>query len=312
MKTHRLRSFLYLTVLLHSQISHATETPDRFLGPRDIPGIKALIESYLKQDNNIFHYGNWYPELTVNEPDSKKSGNNAPVDSLDYIAQKHNFAYQIAEQQGKIYGIVEARRLKVIADYLLIRDAKALPENPKQWTKPPTDIKKAARYRDRMITGFSDTTSDNSKTIEDNNLGWATSPIENWDVDTSHQIKADEFEKQITQLQNAWNDQNSSSITNPNNNKPLEALVKKVNEAVNTDTPADDTEQKSARNKKTDIVRQANTEPKEINSQKLENAFDYIDSLHPINAIKSLVNNIKRLESRIPALNQHTKNGYDK
>lgn len=297
MKIQRLRSVLYLTLLIHSQLSHATETPDKFLGPRDIPGIKALIEIYLKQDNDIFHYGNWYPEPTANTIDSKQSGNNAPVDSLDYIAQKHNFAYQIAEQQGKIYGIIEEKRLKVIADYLLIRDAKALPENPKQWTKPPTDIKKASRCRDRMITGFSDTDSDSNKTIEDNNLDWATSSIENWNVDTSHQIKTEEFEKQIDQLQNAWNDENSSSITNPNNNKPLESFVKKVNEAVKTGTPADDTEQKSARNKKTDIVRQANTDPKEINSQKLENAFDYIVSLRPTNVIKSLVNNIKRLES---------------
>lgn len=301
MKIQLLRSFLCLTLLIYSQILHAADTPDRFLGPRDIPGIKSLIESYLKQGNNIFRYGNWYSsELRADATNSKQSGNNAPVDSLDYIAQKHDFAYQIAEQQGKIYGIVEEKRLKDIADYLMIRDAKALPENPKQWTKPPAEVKKAARYRDRMITGFSDVSPDNDNiTTEDKNLDWATSPIENWEVDKAYQLNADEFEKQITQLQNTWSDQNSSSISNPDNNKPLETFVKKVSDPVKTDTSSDNTEQKSARNKKTDIVPKAGTEPKEINSKKLENAFDYVNTLRPTNATKSWANNIKLLESRI-------------
>lgn len=205
------RGFLCLAILTNVSVAYAAN-PDRFLGPRDIRGLKSAIEGYIKHGDTIFQYGNWYgPGWWGGARDAKKAGNQPPVDSLDAIAQKHDFGYQVAEQQGKIYGFAEEKRLKAIADYIAVRDAKALPENPQEWSQPPTDLTKASRYRDRMITGFAyEGPAYEGVAITGKGLDWATSPIENWELDRSHQLNADDLEKQVTRLQNNWNKQNST------------------------------------------------------------------------------------------------------
>ena len=122
----------------------------------------------------------------------------APVDAIDAIAQKHNFGYQVAEQQGKIHGVAEENKDEtlIVEMNMAVRDAKTLPENPSAWTKPPTDINKALRYRDSIITGF----SYQNKTASNKKLDWTTSDIKNWDTDKQHQLSVDDLEKQVSHL----------------------------------------------------------------------------------------------------------------
>jgi hypothetical protein len=245
-----------LIIIINSPIVSATGNPDNFLGPRDIPDIKSSIENYFRQGDGDFHYGNWYgSEIGTDTPDTRLSGNKTPVDSLDYIAQKHDFAYQIAEQQGKLNGMAEEKRLKGIADYLMIRDAKMLPENPKQWAKPPADISRATHYRERMIAGFTEqTVTKDTVAITDTSPNWATSPIENLKLEKSRQLNTEDFEKLVTHLQNTWNGEDSTATPN----KPLVAVDDNTNKTV---------QQKSASHKKTAIVPDSNTEPKETHTQ---------------------------------------------
>jgi hypothetical protein len=183
---------------------------DKILGPRELHSIKSAIEAYIKQKDTVLHYGNWYGSSWQATNANIKQ---APVDSLDAIAQKHCFAYQIAEQQGKSYGITEEKRIKMLADYLAIRDAKALPENPKEWAKPPTDTNKASRYRDRMITGFAYEAPDYKNIARTAN--WTTSSIEQWKIDKTHHLNIDDLEKQVLRLQDDWLKQNTSPVSNP-------------------------------------------------------------------------------------------------
>ena len=210
MKNRYSRGFLCLVMMVNSSVIFATDNRDKFLGPRDIRGLKSAIEGYVKHGDTIFQYGNWYgPGWWGGARDAKKAGNKPPVDSLDAIAQKHDFGYQVAEQQGKIYGFAEEKRLKALADYIAVRDAKALPENPQEWSQPPADLSKASRYRDRMITGFAyEGPAYEGVAITGKGLDWVTSPIENWELDKSHQLTAEDLEKQVSRLQNNWTKQN--------------------------------------------------------------------------------------------------------
>ncbi len=104
---------------------------------------------------NLTEYGNWYgPGYWGGGRENDAPGNKPPVDSLDAVAMRHDFAYQIAEEQGKIYGESEERRLKAIADAIAVREAKALPEDPRDWPIPAADPATADRYRRRLGFGF--------------------------------------------------------------------------------------------------------------------------------------------------------------
>lgn len=230
-----LRGLLWLIVILNS--AYALANPDRFLGPRDSRGIKATIDGYVKHNESIFRYGNWYGPGWWGGSTDVKPGNKAPVDSLDIIAQRHDFAYQVAEQQGKVYGIAEEKRLKSIADYFAVRDAKALPENPKQWRYPPADPNKASRYRDRMVTGFSyEATVYEGISIAGKGLDWATSPIENWELDKSHQLSAADLEKQVNSLQNHWNSKNLPPAITPKKPEQLKTSEKTAADKNSTES----------------------------------------------------------------------------
>jgi hypothetical protein len=109
-----------------------------------------------------------------------------------------------------------------------VRDAKALPENPSAWTKPPADINRALRYRDSIITGF----TYQNKATTNRKLDWTTSDIKNWDMDKSHQLNADDLEKQVSQLQNDWAKQNLAPNTpakkTPSNNAVESQKIKQA------------------------------------------------------------------------------------
>lgn len=255
-----LRVFLCLVVAVNSPMTHADDNPDKFLGPRDIRGLKSAIEGYIKHRDSIFRYGNWYgPGWWGGATDAKQPGNEPPIDSLDAIAQKHDFGYQVAEQQGKIYGVSEEKRLKGIADYIAVRDAKALPENPKEWAKPPADLSKASRYRDRMITGFAyEGPAYEGIAITGKGLDWATSPIENWELDKSHQLNADDLEKQVARLQKNWGSKNLTPATNPEKSEHTETPDKNTDKSEKTDKaeqePTDKNSPESDKTNKTDFT----------------------------------------------------------
>jgi hypothetical protein len=108
-------------------------------------------------DSVATRYGNWYgPGWWGGGVRDDRPGLRPPVDWLDACAQKHDFGYQIAEEYGKILGDAEKFRLMALADLIAARDAARLPDDPRDWVPPPTDIDAARRYRDRMVVGFSE------------------------------------------------------------------------------------------------------------------------------------------------------------
>jgi hypothetical protein len=117
---------------------------------------KLLKKAYdAGQTTSLIYYGNWYgPGLSGGEYFSGKAGNSQPIDELDAIAQRHDFAYDIAAEMGKKYGPHEEARLKALADAIAVREANALPRNPLEWDPPAPDPEKAADYRNRIGFGF--------------------------------------------------------------------------------------------------------------------------------------------------------------
>jgi hypothetical protein len=100
-------------------------------------------------------YGNWYgPGLSGGEYNTGKAGNSQPIDQLDAIAMRHDFAYDIAAEMGKKYGPQEEARLRAIADSIAVREANALPRNPREWDPPAPNPDQAAEYRKRIGFGF--------------------------------------------------------------------------------------------------------------------------------------------------------------
>lgn len=96
-------------------------------------GNQILIENSTEGlKKKILRYGNWYgPGYWGGSTDLKNPGLKPPVDSLDEVAMRHDFAYLLAEQQGAIYGYEEELRLKGIADKIAVDEAKALPADPR-------------------------------------------------------------------------------------------------------------------------------------------------------------------------------------
>jgi hypothetical protein len=123
-------------------------------GSREDRGWSSLCEGVIRNDT-ITRYGNWYgPGYWGGGEDPKKAGHAAPVDSLDEVAQRHDYGYQVAENYGKIFGKQYELKLKAMADKVAVEEAMSLPEDPRQWPRPPADPEAAVRYHDRMITGF--------------------------------------------------------------------------------------------------------------------------------------------------------------
>lgn len=109
----------------------------------------------LTKGEAIFQYGNWYgPGYWGGYKHNTRAGPLGPVDSLDEIAQRHDFGYELADRYGKIYGLKIKLMLRSIADSIAARDAWDLDDDPKKWDNRPQNIEEAKRYRARMITGF--------------------------------------------------------------------------------------------------------------------------------------------------------------
>lgn len=102
-------------------------------------------------------YGNWYgPGWWGGSTLDNRVGPLPPVDWLDACGQRHDFMYEIADEQGRLHGEQERFRIMALADALAARDALRLPEDPRDWVPPPADPELARRMRDRMIVGFSE------------------------------------------------------------------------------------------------------------------------------------------------------------
>ncbi|MFO7536347.1 MAG: hypothetical protein R6X19_11835 [Kiritimatiellia bacterium] len=196
---------------LKDHAADAVDTVNTFVpfNKQDTKGLDSLAKG-LRKGDNIIQYGNWYgPGWWGGARDPGKPGGKPPVDELDATAQRHDFGYQVAERMGKIYGKAEELRLKAIADAICVRDAMKLDPDPSKWNPPAADPEKADRYRNRIITGFTYESSgyDVAGTI---GLGadWVTSPIENWELDRSHQLNQADMEKQVNSLVKNWNKTN--------------------------------------------------------------------------------------------------------
>ena len=122
---------------------------------KDVPTFVKMTAKGLWEWEPLTQYGNWYgPDHWGGSNDKTSPGNKQPVDELDAVAMRHDFAYQIAEEQGKIHGKAEEQRLKAYADAIAVMEAKGLPKDPRDWDPPAADPEKAGRYRDRIGFGF--------------------------------------------------------------------------------------------------------------------------------------------------------------
>ncbi len=163
---------------------------------------------------DIIRYGNWYgPGYWGGFEHPTRAGPKAPVDSLDAVAQRHDFGYELANRYGKIYGYAVELRLRGIADKIAVREASALPDDPTKWDHPPAKVDKAKRYRVRMISMFvteSKFYKKSSKVVK--GVDVLTSPFVTYHdkVDYTNIPGASEsevfplFEKQVSSLINGW------------------------------------------------------------------------------------------------------------
>ena len=116
---------------------------------------------YVQGDGNIIRRGNWTgPGWWGGSDDPNKPGNLPPVDSIDGVAMRHDFGYQIAEDYGKRFNSPYLeQQLKALADEIAVRDAMALPDDPMNWPMPPQggqqDVRSAVASRAQIINGFS-------------------------------------------------------------------------------------------------------------------------------------------------------------
>lgn len=170
-------------------------------------GWASLCAGIIKNEP-ITRYGNWYgPGYWGGSQDPSTAGMKPPLDSLDAIAQRHDYGYLVAEKYGKIYGKKYEYKLKAIADKIAVEESMSLPEDPRKWDKPPADIDKAGRYRDRIITGFiieSDLYKDlaNATKVGDT----ITSPVITImdETDYSHIPDAEKMKREVASYINGW------------------------------------------------------------------------------------------------------------
>jgi len=170
-------------------------------------GWASLCEGVIKNEP-IARYGKWYgPGYWGGGTDANKAGLEAPMDSLDEVAQRHDFGYVIAEKYGKIYGKQYEFKLKAMADRVAVQDSMKLPEDPTKWDRVPADPEAAVRYHDRIITGFI-LESDLYKNLADaTKVGDViTSPFITLfdETDYSHIPDLDKFQREVSSHINGW------------------------------------------------------------------------------------------------------------
>jgi hypothetical protein len=186
---------------------------DGLMGTRDRNVIIGAATGYDKGEE-LLQYGNWYgPGWWGGGKDAAHAGDRKPVDSLDAAAMRHDFAYQLAEQQGRIHGLKEEQRLKAMADAIAVRETLQLDADPSKWPQPASDPEKANRYRDRIISGFDYTSGarEGTATVM-NTTDWVTSPLINYEMDTSNQYDEEQLKRSVNILANNW-DKNHPNAT---------------------------------------------------------------------------------------------------
>ncbi|MDP1587026.1 MAG: hypothetical protein Q8M07_04755, partial [Prosthecobacter sp.] len=178
---------------------------DGLMGTRDRNVIIGAATGYDKGEE-LLQYGNWYgPGWWGGGKDAAHAGDRKPVDSLDAAAMRHDFAYQLAEQQGRIHGLKEEQRLKAMADAIAVQETIQLDPDPSKWPQPTRDPEKANRYRDRIISGFDYTSGarEGTSTVM-NTTDWVTSPLINYEMNTSNQYDAEQLKRSVNILVNNW------------------------------------------------------------------------------------------------------------
>ena len=203
-------------LLLTSNASAALSATDRCAQALTMMGVDtsgtqrgwaALCAGVIKNEP-ITRYGNWYgPGYWGGGEDEHKAGFKPPLDSLDAVAMRHDYGYVIAEKYGKIYGKKYEYKLKAMADKIAVNESMALPKDPRKWDKPPADINKAARYRDRIITGFiieSDLYKDLSTATRVGDT--ITSPFITWfdKIDYNQIPDLDKFKREVASHIRGW------------------------------------------------------------------------------------------------------------
>lgn len=115
---------------------------------------RLTFDTAAGEGDTRFRYGNWYgPGWWGGSELPDRVGGLPPVDALDAVAQKHDFGYQVAEELGAGNRALEAH-YKALADVIAVRDALALPDDPRRWNPPARDPALARRYRERIALGF--------------------------------------------------------------------------------------------------------------------------------------------------------------
>jgi hypothetical protein len=165
------------------------------------PG-QLLYDAY-RHDDTLLEYGNWYgPGYWGGSRDPNKPGSKPPVDSLDAIAMRHDFAYQIAKEIGGS----EKYRIMAMADAIAVQEALALDPDPTKWDMPPTDPEKARRYLGRFpygigAKGFYDATV--HLALERDN--WITSPgLSLAMILNGNRLWPEDLKKQVAERVIAW------------------------------------------------------------------------------------------------------------
>jgi len=101
-------------------------------------------------------YGNWFsPGWWGGSTLKDRVGPMPPVDSLDALTMRHDFAYQLADQLEEAFqDPALGQQIRAMADIVAVQEALALPHDPANWPHPPQDPEHALRMRALLIYGF--------------------------------------------------------------------------------------------------------------------------------------------------------------
>lgn len=144
-----LASLVILSASISYQINAFAESSVTTVG-------KYLKDRYVagEDDKTLIRYGNWFgPGWWGGSELDDRVGMLPPIDSLDAVAQKHDFGYMVAEQLGKGRPDIEAK-FKALADAIAARDAMALSDDPSKWPMPAARPELAKTYLMRIRFGF--------------------------------------------------------------------------------------------------------------------------------------------------------------
>ncbi len=152
MTGERLRNVCLLAVLLVLTGAHGVLAADPASKTIKKFGYDAIVGG--EGADTLIRYGNWFgPGWWGGSTLDDRSGVLPPVDSLDEVAQKHDFGYMLAEKLGKGRPDVEAY-YKAVADEIAAREAKKLSDDPSEWRRPAPNPAAAKVYLERIRLGF--------------------------------------------------------------------------------------------------------------------------------------------------------------